>query len=216
MLILLLISCVLGASLIWLAHILRIKKLVRNEVARKLVHFAHALTIVGWPIYVGYWLVVVGELVFIGAVILAQEYRIFHELRQIDRKTWGEFFFPAGVICLALLMPPIWVFVIAILLLGLADGAAAIVGKRIKSHQYHVFGQRKSVAGSLAFFSVAVAVVLIALVALPNNVSIERFLLAVIGIPLLTTVAENASPYGSDNFTIPLIVYAGFAGLQLI
>ena len=95
---LLLISCALGASLVWLAHVLRVKKLVRNEVARKLVHFAHALTIVGWPIFVGYWLVVVGELVFVAAVIVAEEYKIFHELRQIDRKTWGEFFFPAGLL----------------------------------------------------------------------------------------------------------------------
>ena len=216
MLILLAISCALGASLVWLAHILRVKKLVRNEVARKLVHFAHALTIVGWPIFVGYWLVIFGEVLFVAAVLAAQEYKIFHELRQIDRKTWGEFFFPAGVIILALLTPPIWLFVIAIMLLGLADGAAAIVGKRLKSYRYKVFGQQKSVAGSLAFFTVAVAVVAVALVALPNNVGVERFMLAVIGIPLLTTIAENASPYGSDNLTIPLIVYLGFAGLQLI
>lgn len=210
-----LISCGLGAMLVWLAHILRIRKLVRNEAARKLVHFAHALTIIGWPIFAGYWLVIVGEIFFVGAVLAAQEYKIFHELRHIDRKTWGEFFFPAGIICLALLTPPIWIFVIAVLLLGLADGAAAIIGTRYKSQQYKVFGQRKSVAGSLTFFAVAVLVVLVTLVAIPNNVSIERFLLAVIGVPLLTTIAENASPYGSDNLTIPIIVYLSFVGLQL-
>ena len=96
MLVLLAISCVLGLSLVWLAHMLRVRKLVTNEVARKIVHLAHAMVVVGWPVFVGYWLVIVGELVFLAAVLAAQEYRIFRELRQIDRKTWGEFFFPSG------------------------------------------------------------------------------------------------------------------------
>lgn len=141
---------------------------------------------------------------------------MFTELRQIDRKTWGEFFFPIGVISLALLAPPIWLFVIAVLLLGLADGAAAIIGKRFKSHTYKVFGHKKSVAGTLAFFTVAVVVVLAVLVAIPESVPTRQFLLAVIGVPLLTALTENVSPYGSDNFTIPLVVYCAFQGLQLI
>lgn len=216
MLVLFIISCALGVSLVWLAHILRIKRLVSNEAARKLVHFAHALVIVGWPIYAGYWLVIFGEILFVGAVLAAQEYRMFTELRQIDRKTWGEFFFPIGVISLALLAPPIWLFVIAVLLLGLADGAAAIIGKRLKSHTYKIFGHKKSVAGTLAFFTVAVVVVLAVLVAIPESVPTSQFLLAVIGVPLLTALTENVSPYGSDNLTIPLVVYFSFQGLQLI
>lgn len=216
MLLLFLISGALGFSLVWLAHILRVRKLISNEAARKLVHFAHALVIVGWPIYAGYWLVILGELLFVGAVLAAQEYKIFTELRQIDRKTWGEFFFPAGVICIALIAPPIWIFVIAVLLLGLADGAAAIIGKRFKSHSYKVFGHKKSVAGTLAFFTVAVVVVLAVLVAIPDSVPTKQFLLAVVGVPLLTAFTENVSPYGSDNLTIPLVVYFAFEGLRLI
>ena len=215
MLVLLAISCVLGLSLVWMAHVLRVRKLLKNEVARKIVHLAHAMVVVGWPVFVGYWLVIVGELVFLAAVLAAQEYRIFHELRQIDRKTWGEFFFPLGVLLLALLAPPVWVFVASILFLGLADGAAAIVGTRLKSHSYTIFGHNKTLAGSLAFFSVAVVVLLAIFAIVQQDVTPAHFLLTLLVVPLAATLTENFSPYGSDNLTIPLVVYFSLAALNV-
>ena len=209
------IGCLLGLSLVGLAYFLRGRKLIRNETARKLVHFAHALVVAGWPVFIGYWFVIVGELVFLTAVLIAQEYRLFHQLRQINRKTWGEFFFPLGVIVLAVIAPPTWIFVSALLLLGLADGAAALVGKRLKSKQYKIFGHKKTVAGSLAFFGVSVVVMAAVLLTSQTGLSGQRFWLVVLLIPFITTIPENLSPYGSDNLTVPIIVYVSLAGLGL-
>jgi phytol kinase len=216
MLVLFALNCALGLGLIGLAYLLKSRKLIHNETARKLVHFAHALVVAGWPVFFGYWFVIFGELVFLAAVVVAQEYRLFHQLRQIGRKTWGEFFFPIGVITLAVIAPPVWVFVAALLLLGLADGAAAIVGTRLKTKAYKVFGHKKTVGGSIAFLGVSALVMLTVLLIAPEVINVQKFWLVVLGIPLAATIVENISPYGSDNFTVPLVVYFGVASLGLL
>lgn len=210
------ISCILGLSLIGLTYYLKSKHKVHNETARKLIHFAHALTVAGWPVFVGYWFVIVAELIFLAVVLAAQEYKIFHSLRKIDRKTWGEFFFPLGVIILALIAPPTWVFAMALILLGLADGTAAIIGKRSKKFHYELFGHKKTLAGTLAFYMVALLVVLIAVATISDRLLPMQVLAAVVTIPLLTTFIENISPYGSDNMTVPLAVYFGLLATGVI
>lgn len=216
MLLLFALSCGLGLILLLISYFLKIKQLINNETARKLVHFAHALTVAGWPIFLGYWFVIIAELIFVAAVLASQEYRIFHSLRNIDRKTWGEFFFPLGVIVLALLVPPFWVFASALILLGLADGVAALIGKSIKSYGYSLFGHKKTVAGSLAFYLVALFVMLFAVWVSANQLTPLKAWATIITVPLLTTLIENISPYGSDNFTVPLAVYVGLVATGVI
>jgi phytol kinase len=205
------LSAVLGLSLVALADYLQKRKHIKNETARKMVHFAHAFVVAGWPVFFGYWFVIIGEILFLGVVLAAQEYKIFHGLRKVPRKTWGEFFLPLGLIWLALLAPPYWVFISAVMLLGLADGMAAIVGTRIKSKQYKFIGIKKSVAGTLAFFMVAVLVMSVILRFSNVSISANERLLTVIVLPLILTIIENISPYGSDNLTIPLAVYVGLS-----
>ena len=210
------ISGFLGVLLVLLAYFLQVKKRIDNETARKLVHFAHALVVAGWPALIGYWFVIIGELVFLCVVLVDREYKLFHHLREINRKSWGEFFFPLGVIGLALITPPTWVFVIALLVLGLADGAAAIVGQHVKSWQYMIFGYKKTLAGSFAFFVVAMLIVLAVLLTVPVGIDQHHKVLAILVVPLLTTFVENISPYGSDNLTVPLSVYLSLLGLRVI
>ncbi len=209
------LNCLFGLSLVGFAYWLKSRRLIHNETARKLVHFAHALVVASWPVFIGYWFVIVGEIIFLGAVLVAQEYKIFHHIRIVNRQTWGEYFFPLGVIVLALFAPPIWVFVAALLLLGLADGMAAIVGNKLNTKAYKIFGHKKTVGGSLAFFIVSALIMLAAVWATPGAVSFGQLWAVIVGVPLLATIAENISPYGSDNFTIPLLVYFGVAGAGL-
>lgn len=216
MFLLFVISCLVGLALIASTYILKSRGLIKNETARKLIHFAHALVIAGWPIFIGYWLVILAEIAFLAVVILADEYKLFHSLRRIGRKTWGEIFYPLGVIILALLTPPTWLFVAAIMLLGLADAAAALVGKRFKGMSYVIYGHTKTVAGSSAFFVVAAIVMTITMFLSPVDISTVRVWQAIILIPLITTIVENVSPWGSDNLTVPITVYVGAVGLGLI
>lgn len=210
------LSCVLGVILVGLTYILKSKHIVGNETARKMVHFAHALTVAGWPVFVGYWFVIIAEILFLAVVLAAHEYKLFHSLRKINRKTWGEFFFPLGVIVLAVIAPATWVFAFALILLGLADGTAAIIGKRATKYHYSMFGHKKTLAGSASFYLVALLVSVIAVCAVSGQLLPSQVWAAIVTIPLLTTFIENVSPYGSDNFTVPLAVYLGLLATGVI
>ncbi len=210
------LSCFLGALLVSLTYILKSRHLIQNETARKLIHFAHALTVAGWPVFIGYWFVILAEILFLAVVLAAQEYKLFHSLRKIDRKTWGEFFFPIGVITLALIAPSTWVFASSLILLGLADGTAAIIGKRAKKYNYKLFGHKKSLAGTVSFYLVAQLVIIVTIAAVSDQLLPSQVWAAIVTIPLLTTFVENVSPYGSDNFTVPLAVYLGLLATGVI
>ena len=200
----LLASSVLGLLAIAGAEILRIKKRVSNEVSRKTLHIAHGLVVVSWAFMVGYEFIVIAELLFLVVVLLARQYQIMQPMRNVDRKSWGEIFFGIGVIATALMAPTREIFIAAILHLALADAFAALIGRKFKRGVYYVFGQRKTVAGSSAFFIISSLIILWLVQFSTADYELSRLLI----VPFATTLAENFSPYGSDNLTIALTVLA--------
>ena len=162
-----------------------------NEPLRKLVHVFHgaALAILAFIIPLP-WIIGV-EVFFLISMVVARYlsenfYRVpwiryFARVYKVGRLSYGEFFFPLSIILLVFIANTKWEFAAAVLILGIADAAAALVGKRYgKRISYKVLGQTKTLAGSLAFFVVS--------------------LLIVAGF-----VAENLGVYGSDNFLIPIV-----------
>jgi phytol kinase len=108
------------------------------------------------------------------------------------------------VVLIALLEPNKWIFLAAMLHLALADAMAALIGKRYgKSTKYKVFGQSKSLIGSLTFYIISLAITTIVVNFTPlGQASLPVLLL----LPPLVTLAENVSFFGSDNFVIPAVV----------
>lgn len=200
----LVISTMIGGLIIIVAETLRLKKLISNESSRKSLHMAHGLVVITWAFITSYSFIVMAEAVFLLVVLLARYFKLMQPLRSVNRTSWGEVFFPLGVIGLALLMPSKVVFLVAMLHLGVADAVAALVGRRFKKGKYHVFSQRKTVAGSSAFFLTSLIIILGLLLFADQSYPVAALLI----IPPITTLAENLSPYGSDNFTIPLLVAA--------
>lgn len=174
------------------------------EVARKMVHVAHGLAAATWPFFVSMKVIIIAETIFILAATVARKFNLFHDLRSVYRLTWGEFFFPLGVIVVALLNPNEWIFAAAMLHLGLADAAAAVVGTRFGKHPYNVLGHRKSLEGSLAFWVVSFVITLWVVMATPFGVNNLPLLLLVL--PILATAAENVGVLGMDNLFIPVLV----------
>ena len=98
-----------------------------------------------------------------------------------------------------------WEFAAAILILGVSDALAAIVGKKYgKNSGYLVFGQKKSVVGSIAFFCSALIIVTGFAVVTGISFTISTTLLVLVT-TLLVTITENLGVYGSDNLLIPLV-----------
>lgn len=185
-----------------------------NEVSRKLVHVLHGTGLAALAFIVPLWVVIGVEVAFLVLVGMARYLythysrafswmRYINEMYRVGRLSYGEFFFPISTILCALLAQSKWVFAAALLVLGLADTIAALVGKTYgRSTSYTVFGQKKSALGSLAFFAVAFAVV--CWFSAYSGVTPVAAWWEIVAVALLLTLVENVGVYGSDNFLIPL------------
>jgi len=203
----LLVSSALGAFTVVAAEFLRRRSYIGNEGSRKLIHTAHGVVIASWPFFTSYKFIIYAEILFIIVVLLARAFKLMQPLRNIKRRSLGEIFFPVAVIVLALYSPLTLIFAVAMLHLALADTAANLVGRYVKKGRYTVFGQEKSIPGSLAFYTVSVCITGAGIVFIPVNLPMLNVFYGLILVPAAAMLAENLSPYGSDNFTVPLVVF---------
>lgn len=193
-----------GLFTLALSELIRTRLKLNNEYTRKTYHVVHALIIGAAPFFVSYKLIILFELILLADMLLVRRLKLLSWLHEVGRLSWGDLFTPAGVITIALIQPNKWVFLAAMLHLGLADAAAALAGKRWgKRNSYKVLGQKKSLAGSLAFYLVSLSILLVLLQF--TSFSVASWLVLLV-LPVLTTAGENVSIYGADNFVIPVLV----------
>ncbi len=180
------------------------KKKISNELTRKIPHLVGATIYAAAPFLVDMRIVSLLALLNLVVAMLARKYGWFSIARSVGRKTWGDIFFPIGVLITSLLTDSNWVFAAAMLNLGIADAAAALVGKRFGGRfTYKIAGQTKSIIGSWAFWLTAFLVTSIALSHL--GVGDSMYWQTLVWLPLILTAAENAGVYGLDNLSIPIL-----------
>lgn len=129
--------------------------------------------------------------------------RLFREAS--GRPGWGIALFPLPYLALLLLFPTPehrWIITVPMLILALSDAAAAIVGILVRSRQYHLTNDRKSLAGSAAFVGTATA--LLVLWPSPLNTwPLHLLIAAALLLSLLLAAAEALGSAGWDNVWIP-------------
>ena len=175
------------------------------EYVRKFVHISVGSFVAFWPFFLQRPVIVGLSLAFITVVIAARHLNLFRAIRSVQRPTWGEVFFALAVGLLAYEAHSQWIYMIALLHMSLADGLAAVIGTRFgKSTAYHVFGYRKSVAGTMTFAVVSLFL-LLGYVMLTHGTYSPWLLLIACG----ATILENLAVHGFDNVAIPVLVAAG-------
>lgn len=194
----------LGAILVLAERIGGGRTGARAEVSRKVVHVASGLPAAAFPwLFSTTWSVAglsAGYAALMAWTLRSGRLRSVHG---VDRRTGGGFYYPAAVALvfhLAKGRPE--AYVPSILVLALADAAAALVGSAFGRSRYSTLGGGKSVEGSLAFFVAAlpcVAVPLLVLTALSAPAVLMWSALAA----ALTCAIEAAAPGGSDNLLVP-------------
>jgi phytol kinase len=189
-----------------------------NESFRKLFHIMHGVTVAGLAFVVPLdWIIGLEVLFFASMVItrylvsqsnhLLKIVGYFGRAYKVGRISYGEFFYPLSVILIVLFAQTKWEFAAAVLILGLADAIAALVGKKYGAKtSYFVLGQKKSLVGSVAFLVVTI-LVLVAFASLAPHIAPISFWY-ILPIALLITLTENVGVYGSDNLLIPIAAIA--------
>jgi len=96
-----------------------------------------------------------------------------------------------------------WTGGVGILVMTYGDGFAAVVGRKYGRRVFKVFGQTKSLEGSLVMLVISFIVIFIIL-GLTLSAGWHILLSAALILALIATLIELVSAFGLDNLTVPL------------
>lgn len=93
---------------------------------------------------------------------------------------------------------------VGILVMGYGDGLAAVVGRKIKSKEYHVFGHAKTIAGSITMLGITFILISAYILVIPE-IGMEFWYLKSFLISLFITLIEALGVKGTDNLLVPFV-----------
>ncbi|MCB0175726.1 MAG: hypothetical protein KDJ97_34805 [Anaerolineae bacterium] len=180
------------------------------EVVRKLLHIGMGLAILPVPwLFDATWPALLLVVITAPALLALRTARFRGNWGAVlcsvgRRQSLGEIYFVGGVATLFFLTgdDPLR-FSIPILLLALADAAAALVGIRYGRRHYTTFDGDKTLEGSLAFLVTAFFCIQAPLLLFSPLQSVETLLIALL-LSLLLMMVEAVAWRGLDNFFIPI------------
>lgn len=88
-----------------------------------------------------------------------------------------------------------------ILIMGYGDGLAGVLGRKIKSKEYHIGGGKKTLAGSLTMLCISFAIAAVLFFLVGTTIWYGKAIL----LAVLITIVEAVSVKGTDNLTVPLL-----------
>ena len=179
-------------------EVLKRKKILSSDMTRRIIHIGAAIIAYTFPLYLNLSQVLIMCFIILAMMVFSKHTSLLSHIHKVSRRTWGEIFYPLGMMVAAISFLPnnIDYFRIVILVLGISDLCANIIGTYWGSRSFDIFKCKKTIEGATAFFVSSLIILLI--------FHINPFI--AIFISLIASTTEFFSPYGSDNLTVPIIV----------
>jgi phytol kinase len=184
------------------------------ELFRKLSHVGAGLVVVSFPwLFARSWPVVVlagGSVAIIAAVKWMPRLRdgVGSIVTAVERPSLGEVCFPIAIVALTLLSRgDKLLYAIPMLIMTLADAAAALIGITYGKVRYVTSEGLKSAEGSIAFMSIAFMSVHVPLLLCTDIPRTQTLLISML-IAILSMLIEAIAARGLDNLLIPLGTFA--------
>ncbi len=196
--------------LIAMAELLRRWLKGSPEMSRKVVHIATGILVALTPfVFDSKWPMLALGLLFTIVDYVAIKKGWLKGMHHGRRRSYGTVFYPISFVVLVFLLWDHhlyrWILVCAMLIMALADAAAAIVGENIKKPiLFTVGGERKSLQGSATMFMVTLLIVAAVLSLVDIQLSLVYIFWIAVVTAVFATVCEAVSYQGSDNLTVPL------------
>ena len=174
---------------------------------RRMIHITSALIALSFPKHLTLNQILFICLFFLVFLLVSKRIALLESIHKVERKTWGEIYFPIGIALMAWAFLPAHVrnYEITVLIYGISDVSANLIGTHYGKHSFSIFKCKKSWEGSTAFFISIFIILTIFRISLPIAA----------GISLVTTLAEGFSPFGLDNLTIPMVISILFALIKV-
>ena len=161
---------------------------IHSEVTRKLAHLLSGFFAILFSYFLNKNEFIIAALIFFGFFSVARTKKFLKSINIDHRKTYGEIFYPLGLIALAMgLYHTKNLFIIGVLILAIPDTIAGYIGFKLGK-------KNKSFLGSLAYFSISLIILLLSL-GLRSSILFASIL----------TLVEFIFPLGLDNLSVPLI-----------
>jgi phytol kinase len=187
-----------------------LKNRIPPEISRKGVHVGMGLVCLSFPwIFHEPWpVLVLAALAMVGLaavrIVPLLKHSIGGVLGGVERRSLGEFYFPAAVAAVFILSEgDKLLFVIPILTLTVADTVGALIGIRYGMARYQTDEGLKSAEGSIAFFTAAFLSCHVPLLLFSQTGRAESLLIGLTA-GLVVMLLEAISWRGQDNLIIPL------------
>lgn len=180
--------------------------LLAPESARKAIHIGGGIGCLSFPFLLSSRITVLALAAGFALVLhIGESRKRLRSLSGVGRSGIGSLLFPVAVFILYVAdAGRLWLFVSAMLILALADGAAALAGTRFGRLCYQTApGMWKSLEGTLAFFGVGWLAVFLPLLLLADIPAPSCLLIGLL-MALLLAGIEAVSIGGTDNLFVPL------------
>jgi dolichol kinase len=208
------IVCLVGVFiLLAISESLNIKGSHKSELIRKFTHISVGIFVAFWPWLISWRAIQIIGIVMVAVVFFNRRVDIFRFNKGLRRETYGDYFFALAITLCALLTTSKVFFAIAIAQLALADGLAAVIGRKYGlKWKYQLLNHTKTLLGTMTFWFISLCVFGFGVLFAQNQVDLNGYRLLIILAPPILALLENASPQGLDNLTIPL---AALGALQV-
>lgn len=200
-------ALVVGLATMW---VLAVSELARRrgadpEVSRKIAHMGAGLLCLTFPyLFSSPWSVLILSLLFLALVIGGRILGLLDGVHGVERVSFGAYAFPVVIAALFFLAEgDALLFQIPVLVLTLADSAAALIGKGYGQREYTALGEMRTFEGSAAFFVATLLCVHLPLLLSLQTGRVESVLIA-FNVAVLVTCFEAISVRGLDNLFIPV------------
>ncbi|HSG47650.1 MAG TPA: hypothetical protein VLA43_07565 [Longimicrobiales bacterium] len=180
----------------------------RVELTRKLVHLASGVPVLAFPwLFESPWTVALLSACIAGVLAIGGRTGMLGSVHGVERRSVGELLYPLAIVLLFALghQQPVFYFT-SVLVLILADPAAALVGLSYGRTKYSVEDHWRSAEGSAVFFLTTFLAVHLPLL-LMGGVDPPHAVLVALLVAMVVTLLEAVSLHGSDNLTIPLSAF---------
>jgi phytol kinase len=212
------------------------KKITHGELSRKYIHVLTGLTLAGSCFILNINQIILVCIVLNLSLILADRlfsflehrkfksgsfeahlkgaFKVYDESQEgVKRWTIGHLVYAVGIGLVAVIFQSKSLFFTTTLILALADGIAALVGKKYGIYLFRVPGGVKSIEGSATFFFITLIIISLYVLMLRTGefgeyASLSLGYKTVFNVLLVSgiiTASEAIVAYGLDNITIPLL-----------
>ncbi len=167
-------------------------------VTRKFAHFGGSLIAFISPLFLSTIEIIVVSIIFALILFFTRRTKLFSSIHAVDRNTLGEVFLPVGVILCAIFFLPqdIKAFQFGILIMGISDGLAGLIGEGLGKHYFKLFNKRKSIEGVCIFLLTSL---------LLTFIFSPHFDYRILIIAIILTVVEFFLEFGLDNIALPIL-----------